>query len=241
MPHTTFLIVRPALVVLVLGAFGCSSDLVLPDAPSSAAQTIALTKANGDDQHGPVGEALKPLVVRVLDQQQHPMIGLSVSFELSDPSGGTIDPATATTNSVGEALANWTLGSVPGSYTVLARLVGVEGEDKVAEFHALADPGAAAGLTAQSPLNQPGRREQQVQSAPVVQVVDRFGNPVPNAPVLWQVIAGEGQVSNPTTTTDPAGTSSVDWTLGNRIGVHKLTASLPDGVSPVTFTASVLF
>jgi hypothetical protein len=73
-------------------------------------------------------------------------------------------------------------------------------------------------------------------------VVDRFGNPVPEVPVAWQVIAGEGTVTNPITTTDAEGQASVEWTLGNRIGYHKLTAAIGSGSSlPVTFTAVVYF
>jgi hypothetical protein len=55
-------------------------------------------------------------------------------------------------------------------------------------------------------------------------------------------MAGEGRVGSPITTTDAAGKASVDWTLGNRIGVHKLTAAIESAHgSPVTFTATVLF
>ena len=242
MPHTTSLLVRPALVVLAFGALGCSSDLVLPESPGGAAQTVALTKAGGDIQTGAVGETLAlPLVVRVVDGEQHPVIGLSVSFELSDPAAGGVSPASATTDSDGQAVANWTLGTVPGRYTVVARLVGIPGEDKVTEFQGIAAPGAPAALTAQTPLLQPGSREQKVQTPPVVQVVDRFGNPVPEVPVVWQVLAGEGTASPINGNTDPDGNATADWTLGNRIGVHKLSAAV-DGVDPsVIFEARVLF
>jgi Bacterial Ig-like domain (group 1) len=242
MPHTTSLIVRPALVVLAFGALGCSSDLVLPESAGGSAQTVALTKAGGDVQTGPVGETLgKPLVVRVLDGEQHPVSGLSVSFDLSDPAAGVVSPASATTNAAGEAVANWTLGTVPGTYTVVARLVGVLGADKVTEFQGSATPGAPAALTAQTPLLQPGSREQKVQTAPVVQVVDRYGNPVPDVPVAWQVISGEGTASPLNGTTDPDGNAAADWTLGNRIGVHKLSASVDGVASSVIFEARVLF
>src|SRR3954463_10671411 len=126
MPHTTSLIVRPALVVLAFGALGCgSSDLVLPESPGGAGQSVTITKASGDPQTGPVGETLAPLVVRVLDGEQHPVAGLSVSFELADSTAGSVSPTTAVTNSAGEAAANWTLGTTPGTYGMLARVVGV--------------------------------------------------------------------------------------------------------------------
>jgi hypothetical protein len=242
MPHTTSLIVRPVLVVLAFGALGCSSDLVLPESPGDAAQTVSLTKAGGDTQSGSVGEMLaNPLVVRVVDGEQHPLVGVSVSFDPSDPAAGTLNPTTATTNSAGEAIANWTFGTVPGAYTVRATLVGVPDEDKIAEFQGVAKPGAPTTLVAETPQLQPGSREQKVRTPPVVQVADKFGNPVPDVPVVWQVIAGEGTASPLNASTDAEGKASADWTLGDRMGVHKLSAAVAGAGAPVIFEARVLF
>jgi hypothetical protein len=226
----------------LVGALGCGSDLLLPDPPGGG-DNLALTKVTGDEQTGTVGETLpSPLVVKVLTEREQPATGREVSFELSDPAAGTVTPTTSTTNSQGEAVANWTLGTVPGPYVVVARLVGLEGDDKIAEFRAAAKPAAPDTLSPETPLAQPGRREQTVATAPAVRVVDRFGNPVPDVPVAWQVTAGEGNVTSPITMTDASGKTTVDWTLGNRIGVHKLTAAIGSATgSPVTFTATVLF
>jgi hypothetical protein len=242
MPYLTTTSVRRVLVVLMAGTLGCGSDLTLPDTGGSGQGVVAVTKVQGDAQQGPVGEKLaQPLVVKVLGAGDRPAEGIEVAFELSDAAAGTVDPRTAVTNSVGEAVANWTLGTVPGSYTVVARLVGEE-EPTTAEFTAAAKPAAPDTLSAQVPLDQPGRRQQQVKDAPRVRVADRFGNPVPDVPVAWQVIAGEGTVANPITTTDTEGQTSVQWTLGNRIGYHKLTATIGTGTgSSVTFTAVVYF
>jgi hypothetical protein len=243
MPHMMTFSVRQALVVLLTGALGCSSDLLLPD-PTGGGQTIgALIAENGNGQTGTVGELLpSPLVVKVLTEAEEPAGGVEVAFELPDPAAGTLDHLTATTNTAGEAFAHWTLGTVPGSDTVVARLVGAEGEEKVAEFHALAKPGAPDTLSPQIPLVQPGARGQPVDDAPRVRVVDRFGNPVPEVPVSWQVIAGEGGVDSPITATDEAGEASIGWILGDRIGVHKLSAAIESGTgSPVIFQARVLF
>jgi len=73
-------------------------------------------------------------------------------------------------------------------------------------------------------------------------VVDRYGNPVPDVSVAWQVTAGQGQVGALATMTDVDGKASVAWTLGNRIGVQKLTAATGSVTgSPITFTVTVLF
>jgi hypothetical protein len=241
MPHSMPSYVRRSFAVLLTGALGCTGDLLLPDS-SGAGAIGALTKGNGDGQIGPVGEMLPaPLEVKVVTESQAPAEGVEVVFELVDPAGGSVTP-TARTNSGGVATADWTLGTVPGSFLVKARLIGVTIVDSIAEFRATAHAAAPDTLTPISPLAQPGRRQLDVEDAPRVKVVDRFGNPVPNARVEWQVIYGEGEVTSPTSATNAEGIATVDWTLGNRIGEHKLSASI-DGTtgSPATFTAMVFF
>jgi hypothetical protein len=222
--------------------FGCGSDLVLPDTPPGE-QSIALTSWKGDGQTGSVGEALPELlVVKAVTEAQQPVSAMEVAFELADPAAGSVNPATATTNSEGQAFTQWRLGTIPGSYTATARVVRAEGDTVVTEFHAVAKPAAPDTLSASVPLAQPGRRNEPVRTPPQVRVVDRYGNPVPDVPVSWQVLAGEGEVPSSTTLTDSLGLATTEWDLGNWRGQQKLSASL-DGVSgsPIVFTAFVLF
>jgi len=155
---------------------------------------------------------------------------------------GAVTPAKAVTNSEGQAIATWVLGTEPGPQTVEARLVVGDAEPQIEAFTAEAKAAAPDTVSAKSPTSQPGRRGQKVGSQPVVQVVDRFGNPVPDVPVAWQVVTGQGEVSDAITRTDIDGTTTVEWTLGNRLGVQRLTATVgPITGSPVSFTATVLF
>jgi Big-like domain-containing protein len=243
MSHTTTLFVRPTLVLLIAGVIGCGSDLLLPDPPGGG-ENVALTKLHGDGQEGIVGEPLPAmLVVQVLTPREQPAPGRKVAFEVtSDPAAGSVSPDTAVTNDAGEATARWILGTTPGSHVVVAHLVGGEADNQAAEFRAAAKAASPDTLRAGSDLAQPGRRERELGTAPVVHVVDRFGNPVQNVPVAWQVTAGEGQVQEPITTTDADGNASAHWTLGNRLGVHQLTATIGSvSGSPVTFSATVFF
>jgi hypothetical protein len=65
---------------------------------------------------------------------------------------------------------------------------------------------------------------------------------VPAVPVAWQVTTGEGEVSEAISSTKDDGTTTVEWTLGERVGVQRLTATVgPINGSPVTFTVTVLF
>jgi hypothetical protein len=243
MPHTTHLFVRRTLVLLMAGVIGCGSDLLLPDPPGGG-QNVALTKVDGDEQTGTVGEPLPaPLVVQVLTARAQPVSGRKVAFgPTSDPAAGAVSPDTAVTNDAGQATARWVLGTSPGPHVVVAQLVGGEADNQVAEFRAAAVAAAPDTLRPMSALAQPGRRKREVGTAPVVHVADRFGNPVQNVPVAWQVTSGGGKVKEPITATDADGNASAQWTLGDRLGFHQLTAAVGNiSGSPVTFTATVLF
>jgi hypothetical protein len=230
-----------AILFLLAGGLGCSSsELLLPEPP--AVENVALSKIDGDLQEGTVGEQLlKPLVVQVRTvNRENPAAGLTVEFVTTR---GTEEVArtSAVTNSEGTASIQYVLGTAPGDYVIQARLADAE-ESEGEEFLAHAKPGPPDTLTATSPLSQPGRRGQDITPSPAVRIVDRFGNPVPEVQVAWQVIAGNGRVSEPLTRTDDAGTTTVNWRLGDRPGVHKLTASIERATgSPATFTATVLF
>jgi hypothetical protein len=228
--------------LLLAGALGCASDLLLPEPPGGG-QNVALTKFGGDEQIGTVGEPLPaPLVVQVLSPQEQPAVGREVAFVVTDPAAGQVSPQVAITNADGMATAQWVLGPMPGAHVVTAQLVGGNAENQATEFRAAANPAAPDTLRPVSDLTRPGRRGREVDPLPVVHVVDRFGNPVQNVQVVWQVISGEGQVVEPITLTDVQGNATAQWTLGNRIGAHRLTAAVGSvRGSPVTFLATVFF
>ena len=228
--------------VLLAGAVGCSSgELLLPEPPNGG-DNVALSKFDGDNQVGTVGEQLpKPLIVSVRTARDLPAKEREVEF-VTMAGDVEIARSTAITDSEGNASIHCMLGTVPGDYVIRASLIDVEGEPQIQEFFAQARPGAPDTLTAISPVTQPGRRSKPVASAPTVRVVDRFGNAVPEALVAWQVTAGQGVVNETLTRTVQDGTATVNWTLGNRIGVQKLTAAVEQAtVPPVTFTVTVLF
>ncbi len=121
---------RPFVIMLALltGA-GCSGDLSLPGGPSgpvSGPETstpTTLTAVAGDDQRARVGQTLdQPLTVEVLDAAAQPVSGVQVQFAFEDGGGGTIEPATSTTDAAGHADAMVRLGDQPGAHTVVAVL-----------------------------------------------------------------------------------------------------------------------
>ena len=78
-----------------------------------------LTIVQGNNQSAKAGAQLSvPIVVRVTGGSTNvPIPGVTVSFALS---GGSVTPASAITNALGEATVRWTLGAQAGAQTAQA-------------------------------------------------------------------------------------------------------------------------
>jgi hypothetical protein len=232
---------RPSAALLVMGLMGCGGDLTLP---GGSAQGLGLEVLRGNGQSGTVGQALpEPVVVRVATDAGAPMSGRKVAFADSSGAAAGFDPDTAVTDSKGEALTHWVLGTSPGTYVGEARIV-AQGDSAVTSvsFQADARAGAPDTVRAAGPTTQPGRRGETLGDSLSVMVVDRYGNPVGGAQVEWNPANGNGQVSEGNALTGADGISSVTWTLGSQIGVQRLEATVAGASgSPVTFTAVILF
>ena len=87
----------------------------------------AITKFSGDDQSGRPSAALaNPFVVEVIDENDDPVSGVTVTFAVT-AGGGTLSATSATTNNNGRTQTTLTLGSEPGDNTVAARVTGIMG------------------------------------------------------------------------------------------------------------------
>lgn len=81
---------------------------------------------SGIEQTGPAGTLLaQPFVVTLNDQKGNPYAGAIVSFAVS-AGGGTLSATTDTTDANGRAATTLTLGSQPGTNTVVATVAGLE-------------------------------------------------------------------------------------------------------------------
>jgi hypothetical protein len=69
-----------------------------------------------------------------------------------------------------------------------------------------------------------------------VTVVNSSAAPQAGIAVTWEVLGAGGSVSAANTVTDQAGSTFVDWTLGNVAGTDSVRASISGG-SSVIFTA----
>jgi hypothetical protein len=122
-------------------AEGTFSETATGDAPAS------LAVVSGNNQSVAVGMALsQPLVVQINDSGGNPITGVSVVF--SAPSG-TFTGSPATTNSSGQAAANYTAGKTTGPVSVTATV------DKLnTQFSVTVTVGAPATVTITRGNNQ---------------------------------------------------------------------------------------
>ena len=188
---------------------------------------------SGNEQVGAPGTALpQPLVVEVVDGSNNPVVGVAVTWVMT-AGGGSLDPATGTTDENGRASTSWTLGSGIGANSAQAIVSGV-GD---ATFTATASAGDPDDIVIVSGNEQEGQAGTQLANPLVAQVVDDADNPVPGVTVTWQVETGGGSVTPRTSTTDAAGRASTAWTLGRSTGDQRVEASAP-GAGSVRFEAT---
>ena len=224
--------------VLVVGIpllfAACGSDnLTLP----GEGEPAHITVISGEGQGARVGTQLAPLVVRVTDTKDNPVAGAKVEFGFDNAaSGGTITPAD-TTGADGQASALITLGDVVGTVTGHASVPVPQGTVPVTvAFTANAVADDANGIALASGDDQSGPVGSDLSLPLVVQVTDRFANPIAGVAVTWSITGG-GSVSATSTVTGADGTTQVTRTLGSQAGTQT-TLATSEGLagSPVTFT-----
>jgi len=194
---------------------------------ATAGGAAGVTIISGDDQIGPVSTELPiPLVVAVKDAGGNPVPGVAVSWVIG-LGGGSVTPATSSTDAAGQATAAWTMGGTPAPNTVSAVVSGIG----VAEFSATATAGAPARL---SILTQPSANAVSgaaLGQQPVVQLLDAGGNPATQSGVTVQVVIAAGGGSL-------AGTASKVTDGNGRAAFTDLAISGPPGTYTLRFSAA---
>jgi adhesin/invasin len=221
-------------VLASLGACG-DTDLVLPSETGPGDITMVL----GNNQTGPAGATLAdPLVVKVVGHRGQPLANQLVAFGLdTEVLGAEITPDTAETDENGTAEARWVLGSVSGTQTAVARVVGATGLE--VRFNATVGAAGASRIEVASGGDQTATVGTELPDPLVVRVVDGFGNPVAGVEVSWS--ADEGSVSPAESVTGEDGRAGTSWTLGSTSGSQSASAS-SEGLSgsPVDFSATAV-
>jgi hypothetical protein len=193
-------------------------------APFSVTGLASLAISSGNGQSAPVGTTLaQPLVVEARDSSGAPLQGITVTFSTG---GGTVQPATATTNAQGLASTQWTLGLTAGPSTATASASGVPS----VTFQATATPAPPVSLTF---VTQPQNTYAGIPPSPgpIVAVIDAQGNVVtnPSLTITLGLDTNPGNVQLGGTFTSLAAIGEVRFAsiTVNTAGTYRLRASAP--------------
>ena len=202
----------------------------------SGAATVTVTQlptivegVGGDEQRGRPGRVLMdPLVVRVADAGDTPVVGVEVSFSPSAGSG-SVTPATETTDADGEARARWALGAGFGRQSVTASVA--TGASAVFSAMALRPDELADSVEVVSGDGQKAWPGKPLRLPIVVRVLDEHAEPIRSANILFDAPPGHGSADPDSVKSDGAGEVTTTWTLGDKVGLQLLTASVSGGPS----------
>ena len=203
------------------------------DGISSTASVIvhqmptALDRIAGDAQRGRPGTVLaESLVARVLDAGDSPVPGAVVSFLPADGSGSA-NPGIVQADMAGAAQTSWTLGDAFGLQSLVASVV--DGPNTAFTATALHPNELADSLEVVSGNDQSAPPGEPLHRPIVIRVLDEHDRPVEGATVVFGAPQGHGLADPDSTGTDRRGEAATTWTLGDKVGVQLLTASVPGG------------
>jgi len=180
-----------------------------------------VTVTGGNAQTATVATALSaPIKVNAANPYTgQPDVGATVNFS-DGGKGGSFNPASAVTNSYGNASTIYTVPQKTGTYTLTISGTGFGGITTTAT----ATPGAATRIIAWGGGKQTGAAGSNLANAIIAQAQDTYRNGVPGVTIHFS--ANNGAVPNP---------SSV---VTDENGLAPTTLRLPTTVSSVTVTAS---
>lgn len=210
-------------------------------ATASAGPATQIVVVSGPPASGAAGVPLSPSVVlRVVDAQGIGVPGVALTATPASASGTFTFDAT-TTNAAGEVGAVWVLGPRPSAQSVTISGPPNSGIAS-ATLATAAVAGPAASIVIHHGSGQTGDMGDQLALPLQVQVLDAFGNLVPDQDVAFAVASGGGSVTPATATTDGNGFAMTAWTLGPQAGEQRVTAtvSAANGTANVAFDAQAL-
>ncbi|HOX86188.1 MAG TPA: Ig-like domain-containing protein [bacterium] len=192
----------------------------------------------GDLQRAKVGEFLADsLTVRVVSQSNEAVSGRAVRFKVlkggATLNGDFLNEVVVNTDQHGLARAKVKLGSVPGENNTAIEISSLNDQNidlvnSPMQVTASTDVGNPYRLVLISGNEQTASIGQMCEAPLVVQVQDRFENPIPNHRVVFQVISGGGSINSGVAQIEvlsgPSGQAQVNWRLGPTVGGQQLQA-----------------
>src|SRR5687768_8415027 len=199
-----------AIAAVLITACGSDDNVNEPPPPEPA----ILEPAAAVPVTGTVGDQVPVIVTVLTTPSRTPVANTPVTFAITS-GGGSVSPATATTDAAGRAQVTWTLGNAPGENVLTATR-----EDKTLRFTVSTQPGNPARITVQSGDAQTAQVTSPLPQAVSVRVTDRLGNPRSDATVTFQT--SDGAASPTSAVTNAAGIATTNWILGQRAGLQQL-------------------
>jgi hypothetical protein len=213
---------------LVAGSLSCGDDS--GGEPTPVPESIELLLAIPDS--AAVGTTHAVLVV-VLDDEADPVEGSSVVFSVLS-GGGSVSTDTTLTDPSGSASTQWTLGTVPGTQSLVIATPGLVPITK----SVTATAGPAVLLQKVAGDSQSALPGTLLPVQVKVRARDAFANPVPGVIVTYLVTLGGGQVVGAVDTTGADGVATLGgWQLGGApLTLNQVSASTP-GLTSLLFSA----
>jgi hypothetical protein len=185
----------------------------------NARTASALVVVQGGSQFGQAGRDLPtPIVLRVVDSAGVGMSGVTVTLSVA-VGGGTVTPASDTTDGRGEFRARWTLGPGVVAQEILAATRGV------APVAVTATGLVPSQIVLVQGNNQTAKAGSAVTNAVIVRVVGTNNVPMQGVTVGFQVLTGGGGMTPATVITNALGEASTKWTMGAAGGNTALATS----------------
>ena len=204
--------------------------------PATVLRTLSDMGATGI-VGGPATNDVYPVGVRATDAYGNSIAGVSVTFATGTGAGpgASVDGTPQATSAAGEAKpVGWTLGTVPGTYTLTAASAGLT----PATLTATARSGPPASMALEAGDGQTGGVRRYLPVKPAVRVRDAYGNPTPGS-VTFTVTGGGGSGGGAITSTS-AGVASATWKLGSNPGVNTMRARLDANGATYDFSATAV-
>ncbi|MEK7404921.1 MAG: Ig-like domain-containing protein [Acidobacteriota bacterium] len=202
---------------VITGGFNVKtlSLTVVPGPPS------ALRIIQGNNQSGNPGQ-IPPLalVAEVTDAGGNQLSGVAVTWEVVTAGTLTLRDTYSTSDLNGRVSTRVTLGGIPGTHQVRARVASA-----TATFNLTVNV-TVAQLLKVSGDGQTAFINQAFAQPLVVQVNDQQGRPVTGIPVTFSVAGGSATVGSATATTDSQGRASTTVQAGGAAGPIAITASV---------------
>jgi adhesin/invasin len=219
----------PVLVAALCAAAACSHDTTSSPSPSTPGTSTSSSGLNisvdsAFANRTAVVATLIPADVHVTLSGQ-PSAGVTVSW-IVPAGGGSVSPASSTTDASGVATATWTLGDTARTYTLTAAITGAS-----VTLQATATAGDPAALSKISPdtiVVAAG-----ASTLVTVRAVDKLGNPVAGVVVAWTTTGGA--LTAATTTTGTSGNAEVAFSSDPTPRSYTVSATAA-GLSTATFT-----